>query len=116
MRGEDQIQTTLAQHLWARGHSDLLWWHTPNEGKRSARSGAALKRMGMLPGVSDIVAVHGGEIFALELKRPKKNPSETQLEFIERMRTAGGHALVAQGLDEAVACLEAWGLLRGRTV
>lgn len=113
---EDEIHLTVCNHLRQRGHSDLLWWHTANEGKRTPRQGAALKQRGLLPGVSDFICVHGGEIFALEIKKPKKNPTESQLEFISRMRSAGGHGLVTQGLDEAIACLEVWRLLRGRAV
>ena len=113
---EDEIHLTVCDHLRQRGHSDLLWWHTANEGKRTPRQGAALKLRGLLPGVSDFICVHGGEIFALELKRHQKAPTEAQLEFISRMRTAGGHGVVAQGLDQAIACLEGWRLVRGNTI
>jgi len=114
VREEDQIHIAVCDQLRARAHSDVLWWHTANEGKRKPRQGRTLKRMGMLPGVSDFICIHGGEIFALELKAEGGRPTESQLEFQSRVRTAGGHAVVAEGLDEAIACLEAWRLLRGR--
>jgi hypothetical protein len=55
------------------------------------------------------------EGFALELKRPGGRLSEAQLEFLARFNDAGGHSAVAEGLDRALACLEAWGLLSGRS-
>lgn len=115
MRAEDQIHNAVCDQLRQRAHGDVLWWHTPNEGKRRPRQGRMLKRMGMLPGVSDFILIHGGEVFALEIKAPKKNATETQLEFLSRIRMAGGHGVVAQGLDEAIACLESWRLVRGKT-
>src|SRR3990167_8029165 len=33
--------------------NDVFFIHIPNEGKRSPRAGARLKRMGLLPGASD---------------------------------------------------------------
>jgi hypothetical protein len=37
-----------------------------------------------------------------------------QLEAIAALREAGAFTAIAEGLDRAIACLEAWGLLRGR--
>jgi predicted DNA-binding transcriptional regulator AlpA len=39
--------------------------------------------------------------------------TEAQLHFIDDFRAAGGHAVVAEGLDRALRTLEAWKLLRG---
>jgi len=38
-----------------------------------------------------------------------------QLQAIQDIRSAGGHAQICRGLDHALAVLESWGLLRGRT-
>lgn len=110
---EDEIQCTVADHLRSRAHVGVVWWHTPNGGKRNIREAARLKRMGVRAGVSDIIAHHNGECFALELKAPGGRPTESQLEFQSEFREAGGHAVVAEGLDEALCILQAWGLLRG---
>jgi len=71
-----------------------------------------LKRMGVRPGVSDLILFHNRELFALELKAPGGRPTVEQMEFQSDIRDAGGHAFVAIGLDEALNCLNMWGLLR----
>jgi hypothetical protein len=40
--------------------------------------------------------------------------TEGQLQAIEDIRAAGGHAQICHGLDRALEALEGWGLLRGR--
>ena len=106
-----------------RGVPGVVWWHTPNGaqlgGKRNRKGtaiqGARLKGLGVRPGVSDIIAVHEGKIFALELKAPGGRPTESQLEFVAEMSKAGAFTCIAEGIDEAIKTLETWGLLRGRT-
>lgn len=84
----------------------VVYWHVPND--RSSRN-----KSGFRPGVSDVNAVHRGKFYALELKKAKGGvPSQEQLEFVAEINTAGGYACVAEGLDEALAILEAWNLLR----
>jgi VRR-NUC domain len=112
-RPEDSIQRTVCQHLQARGCPGLVWWHTPNGGKRSRIEAAIMKGLGVRAGVSDLIAVHEGRAFALELKADGGRPTEVQLQFIEDFQAAGGYAVVAEGLDQALRVLETWNLLRG---
>ena len=114
-RVEDAIQWAIFDHIRARGPRDLVAWHTPNGGRRNRIEAARFKGLGVRAGVSDLVAVHRGRIFALELKAPGGSATETQLKFIADMERAGASTCVADGLDEALAVLEAWGLLRGTT-
>jgi hypothetical protein len=86
-------------HIGAHGAPGLVAWHTPNGGKRNAVEAARFKAMAVRPGVSDLVAVHDGRIFALELEAPGGRPTEAQLEFIADMERAGD-------LDRALAVLE----------
>ena len=54
---EDQAQRLIFDWArWQQGKYPQLkaMYHAANEGKRSARAGAELKRQGMKPGVSDI--------------------------------------------------------------
>jgi hypothetical protein len=83
-------------------------------GARDAKTGAILKRMGTLAGTSDFLLWHQGNSFALELKAPGGRPSEAQLDFMARFADAGGHTCIAEGLNQALAALESWQLLRGR--
>jgi hypothetical protein len=52
----------------------------------------------------------------LELKAEGGSATQKQLEAIAAMEAAGAYCCVAEGLDRALACLEAWGILRGRAV
>ena len=98
--------------------------HPANGERRDALTGAKLKRMGVLAGASDLLLFRPGacphcnstrlEGFALELKAPGGRPSEPQLDFMARFADAGGHTCIAEGLNQALAALESWQLLRGR--
>lgn len=83
----------------------IVFWHCPND--RSSR-----RKSGYLAGAADVMVLHNGEFFALELKTDKETASEEQLTFIDRINAADGFAFCAKGLDKALACLEAWNLIR----
>jgi hypothetical protein len=46
------------------------------------------------------------------LKAPGGRPTAAQLDFLARFNEAGGHSAWADDIDRALACLDAWGLLR----
>jgi hypothetical protein len=66
-----------------------------------------------MPGVPDIIAFCNGGAFALEIKRPGGCVSPQQRACFEALEAAGVTTAVAYSLDEALATLEAWSLLRG---
>jgi len=111
---EAQIHNAIVEHLRLRSEPGVLWLHCPNGERRDKVTGTKLKRMGVLAGASDFLLWHGGNSFALELKARGGRLSEAQLDFLARFNDAGGHSACAEGLDRALACLSAWGLLRGR--
>jgi hypothetical protein len=111
---EDEIQRTVFQHIRARGVAGLVAFHVPNGGKRKPIEAAILKGLGVRSGVSDIIAVYGGKIFALELKTEDGRPTKAQIEFLSDIERAGAFIAMPRGLDAAIATLEAWGLLIGR--
>jgi hypothetical protein len=92
----------------------VVFWHTPNEGKRSRVQGGILKAMGMKAGVSDFIFVlpPHGRIAALEIKAAKGKPTELQTDFMNRIISAGGLAAWFDNFDEALACLRLWGIVR----
>lgn len=51
------LQITVVEYLRLAGVPGLLYFSVPNEQKCSVQRGAMLKRMGRLPGVSDLVIV-----------------------------------------------------------
>ena len=110
---EQQIHRAVVQHLRQRGVSGLVFCHVPNGGYRRHAEAAIFKSLGVRPGTADLLLWHDGKSFAIELKARGGRPSETQLAFLADFDRAGGYTAVAEGLDRALATLEAWGLLRG---
>jgi hypothetical protein len=117
-RPEQAIHKAVVAHLRQRGVPGLVFWHTPNgvrgRSRRHHVQGAIAKGMGVRPGVSDLVLLHRGRAYALELKAPTGRPTVEQMEFVSDFNSAGGHACIADGLDRALRVLETWGLLRGQ--
>lgn len=80
--------------------------HIPNEGKRSERYGAELKRLGMRKGFPDLfvpLARRGYHGLFIELKRDiTRKPTNEQLWWIEKLNAAGYYATVCYGADAAI--------------
>jgi hypothetical protein len=111
---EAAIQRAIFTHLRTRAAPGVFAFHVPNGGYRLRVEAARLKGLGVRPGVPDVVAIHRGQVYAIELKRDGGRVTDAQIQAIEDIRAAGGHAQVCYGLDCALAVLEHWGLLRGR--
>lgn len=100
---------------WAATMVDLGWgelaelFHVPNEGQRSQRTGAMLKRVGLKKGVSDLfllVPKRGYHGAVIELKKSGGTTSEEQDWWIERFRERGYFARVCWCYPVAAAWLE----------
>ena len=113
-RPEQKIHIAIIDHLKIRGVPGLVYWHVPNGGLRTKREASLLKAMGVRPGVADLILVHDGKIFALELKAPGGRPTLEQINFCADMERQGAHTAMPSGLDAALSTLESWGLLSGR--
>jgi len=119
---ETELQRALVKHLEARAVPGLVWFHVPQGnklgGKISAKGiaiqGAINKSLGVKRGVSDLVFLHDGKFYAVELKAEGRTPTEDQLKFIDDVNAAGGYACWCAGLDAALRVLEGWRLLLGR--
>ena len=60
-----------------------------------------LQGLGSYPGLSDLVAVKGGRVVFLEVKRPKGGKqSEKQERFQQRLEAAGGEYIVARDIAD----------------
>ena len=114
-RQEEDVQRAVFAHLAARRCPGTFAFHVPNGGARSPAEAAILKGLGVVAGVPDIVAICNGRVFGLELKADQGRLSAAQTATHEAMRAAGATVATCLGLDEALARLEAWGLLRGIT-
>lgn len=112
-RPEQELQRAVIAHLKARGVPRLFFWHHPAGGFRRPIEAAIFKGLGVVAGIPDILILHGGTLFALELKADTGRLSEKQIAVQDEMRIAGAVVATAVGLDAALAQLEAWRLLRG---
>ena len=112
-RPEQQIQRAVFQHLALRGASTMFAFHPAIGGWRSRVEAAILKGVGVKAGVPDIIAIKDARCYALELKASSGRLTPVQCDAHAALVAAGAMVEVAYGLDDALAQLEAWGLLRG---
>jgi hypothetical protein len=113
-RPEQAIQRAVMEHLAWRAVPGVFALHIPNGGWRTAIEGAILKSLGVVAGAPDILVIHNGRTFGLELKPEHGGRlSDAQLSCHERMREAGAVVSTAHGIDEALAQLERWRLIKG---
>lgn len=86
-----------------------LLHHIPNEGKRSAATGARLKAQGLKSGVPDVClpTAHGGYIgLYIEMKVKPNKPTENQKRWLRALREAGHMVAVCYGFEEARDLIE----------
>ena len=107
-RREQSVHRAVCEHLRRRAPAGLVWWHTPNGGRRSPVEAAIFDGLGVRAGVADLILLHDGKAFALELKTERGRPTAPQMTFISEFRAAGGEASIANGLDQALRTLETW--------
>mgnify|MGYP001613861680 CR=1 FL=1 len=111
---EQEIQKAVFAHLRQRAASGVFAFHVPNGGYRRPVEAAIMKSIGVKAGVPDIIAIHKGRVYGMELKREGGRATLKQLDTMAAMGAAGAFTCVAEGLDRALAVLEMWGLLRGK--
>lgn len=109
---EDQIQRAVADYLRLRGVRGLVWWHTPNGELRRPGIGGRLKAYGARAGMPDVMLIHKGRSYALELKTEHGRISAAQRAVHEDLKEAGAEVWVAFGLDAAIGQLKKWGVVR----
>jgi hypothetical protein len=113
-RREQLIQKTVFQHIAARGVPNLFAFHPANGGYRRRVEARILKGQGVRAGTPDVILIHAGRTYGLEIKAEGGRATQKQLEAIAAMEATGAYCCIAEGLDRALAVLEGWGLLRGR--
>jgi hypothetical protein len=106
-RPEAAVQIAIKNRLALYG---CVCVSIPNEGKRSAIAGRAMKATGMMPGFPDLIVMQRpGRIAFLEVKAPKGRVSPAQERAHELLDRLGFHVAVVRSQDEAVEQLRAWG-------
>jgi hypothetical protein len=110
---ERQLHIAVADVIrWSKAPGWIVF-HPANGELRTEETGALLKRMLVLPGVSDFILLGPGPaVCALELKRRPNKPTEAQTAFLEAVRAIGGHAEWTDSYDRAIEILKGWGAVR----
>jgi len=114
-RPEQQIQKAIFDHLCARAAPGAFAWHPFSGGYRKPIEAAIYKSLGARAGLPDVMVLHEGRLYCLELKKEGGRPTEIQLATIAALEAAGAFTCIAEGLDQALAILEAWQLLVGKS-
>jgi len=112
-RPEQVIQRNVFAHLRQRGVPGMFAFHVPNGGYRRPVEAAIMKGLGVVAGVPDLICIHRGKVYCIELKAEGGRVSLKQSETIAALARAGAHTCIAEGLDRALEVLEQWGLLKG---
>jgi hypothetical protein len=106
---EDAEQLALATWLDLAG---MLWCHVPNGGARAVQYRAKLRRLGLKPGVPDILIFDPPPKHpwapgcAVELKRVKGGrTSPEQVVWLAQLEARGWRCLVAPGAEAAILWL-----------
>jgi hypothetical protein len=106
---EQKLQITIVNALGYLLTPSTFWTHFPAGGGGLVR-GAQLKSAGLRPGCPDLLFIHHGQAFWMELKakdgRNRIEPS--QIECHIALKAAGAHVEVVRSLDEALDCLHIW--------
>ena len=110
---ERALQVLLIEHLAWRAPAGTWFTHFPAGGRRSRITGAILKGMGTKAGVPDLLILSHGRLFAMELKNGVRGRlSPAQVTTHAEMRKAGAIIGTAGSVDQAIALLSEWGILR----
>jgi hypothetical protein len=109
-RDDPEAQEQIKFNVWFVKEMEpkgYRWFHSPNGGARNAQEGAKFKRMGVKPGVPDIVlpmprkSYHG---LVIELKRVDGSIgdlSDSQNDWLNWFKTQQWSVHVAFGFEEA---------------
>ena len=111
MRHEDNLQKAAVQLFKFCLPEHIIWFHCPNGEKRSKRTAAKLKAMGVFAGVADLIIVMpGGRVGFIELKAPKGVLSQFQKVFGGKCHALDAPYVICRSLDEIKDALESWGI------
>ena len=114
---EAALQAAVVQHIRLRGVHGLVWDASMSGVHLGIRAKVKMKEQGMERGRPDLTFLIGGHYYGLELKNGKKGvQSAEQKNFEKRVFASGGTYRIARDIDGAIALLEAWGVIRPRTV
>lgn len=102
-RPEAGLQSAIKNRLALHG---IVCVAVPNEGRRSAILGRAMKATGLLPGFPDLLVMQApGRIAFLEVKAPAGRVSEAQKTCHELLNRLGFFVRVVRSQEDAIEAL-----------
>jgi len=120
MKPETTLQILIVETLsiLAARHK-FVFFSVPNEAYQLGMAAKAattrdharmmtLKKMGLTPGVSDLIVLHNGRAFCLEVKTGTGRQSAAQVTFQTAVERIGVPYQVVRSVDEAIETLITW--------
>jgi hypothetical protein len=109
---EEAIHRAVVDLLERAAKAGVVWTHFPAGEHRSKAVGGKLRGLGTKPGWPDLIFLRAGQFYGLEMKATRGRPSRAQMETLAAIGAAGGDVAITYGLDEAIAKLREWELVR----
>lgn len=113
---EDDLQIATATLLRRIALPGVIFFHTPNSGKRSKREAGRFKAMGVLAGVADWTIIWSNadalipSILFVELKSATGRASDEQKAFRAKAEATGCAYEIARTMDEFMAIISRHGV------
>lgn len=100
---EKDIQSSICDYLAARRH--FFWRQNTAPTIQKSKKGWSFRKMPKhsLKGVADIILVHTGRPYFLEVKRPNTKQSADQVDFQQRAEKAGALYAVVRSIEDVQA-------------
>ena len=121
---ESKIQQNIIQYLSMTSlQKNFVFFSVPNEGimavlkmykipdKQCFPIVNHFKKMGLLPGTSDIVLVHEGRAYFIEVKDVNGTQSQDQVRFEHNIVKAGANYAVVRSVSDVIGVLGEWGIV-----
>lgn len=116
-RPEETLQRAIVGFLGIALPPDSYMFAVTNQrGTRRKFEMGILKAMGARAGVPDLVIIHRGRFFGIEVKAEKGCLSDHQATAADDIVRAGGFYSVVRSVEEVERCLRGWGVILRATV
>ncbi len=105
MRHEESlIQQSIVQYFNLK-HSEGIIAMIPNGGARNPKTGAKLKKEGLLAGIPDLIVILQGKVIFVEVKTSVGRLSTSQKEIHKKMSGLGFEVVVVRSLEEFISTI-----------
>ena len=102
---ESKIQRQIVRDIRYLYPQSVLF-SVPNEGRRNPRTASIMKANGILSGVSDLILLHKGKCYFIEVKAAKGTQTVLQREFADKVKAQGFEYHIVRSSQELVNIIE----------